>query len=832
MKWSIFNSLKKRYTALTLIIAVLMLAFNLFKQNEINAVKENIQSNIQSRNLLFQQSRNIKNTLGQFRDVVYEFQINPGQFENPNYISSIISKAVIDLEGLSAHPWIKENYHSTVSELINTINDFKNISQRLIKIRLTPRELFPSLKIANSDLQPISAKVIEKLNLTIESLEQNNDSNHQKEYKLLLEIRYHWVQMISEFRMYMLNRLNSFQESFLVSQLHLISERQNILKSKLFKLNQLNQKKQLNFNTSLIVAEISVSVYEWIRYYKRVQKINTSGEWRTDTIIFNDELKPKLKKITTLLRILDVAIEKFSNTDIESLSNIAQNQVNSLWTTTLMGFFVLLSGFIYLVKLILNPIADVTKALEDEAKGIDTKIQTDNTILETKTLISAFSDMRQQIHFRQTELEYHALHDSLTGLANRHLLNDRIQQAIHNAQQERTSFAILIMDLDRFKEVNDTLGHAIGDLLLQKVAYRLSTTMREADVIVRLGGDEFAILLNIAHRKDAEIIAKKITKEFQEVFLVNEISLYIGISIGVSLYPDHGTSLQTLIQHADIAMYVAKRNKTGYEIYDAKYDEHSLGKLSLASDIRTAIDNEQLFLKYQPVIDLKTKKVISAEALLRWNHPELGEISPDEIIPVAEQTGLINPITYWVISTAAEYNAKLGEQGIDIKIAVNLSVYNLQEDNFINNITNSFKENNIPASKFIMEITESTIMTNPKKSIDILNKLNELGIEIAIDDFGTGYSSLTYLKKLPLSRLKIDKSFIMDMIDDDNDAMIVRSTIELAHNLGLSVVAEGIEQKEGMELLNILGCEQGQGYYISRPIEGNDFENWFIENNP
>ena len=452
-------------------------------------------------------------------------------------------------------------------------------------------------------------------------------------------------------------------------------------------------------------------------------------------------------------------------------------------------------------------------------------------MLETRNLITAFKEMRLQIHVRQKELKYHVLHDDLTGLANRQLLNDRLEQSIHNANQEQTSFAILIMDLDRFKEVNDTLGHAVGDKLLQQVAKRLVNLLREVDVIVRLGGDEFSVLLTTAQEKHAETIAKKILNEFHNVFIVNDIPLYIGISIGISVYPQHGVTAQLLQQRADVAMYVAKRNKTGYEIYNQKYDEYSIGRLSLISDLRHAIDQNQLFMEYQPIIDINSGRVISVEALLRWKHPERGIINPDEIIPIAEQTGLINPITYWIFDTTAKFNKTLKDSGVNIKITINLSVYNLQESNFIENITNIFKENDISASNFIIEITESVMMTNPKKSIHVLNQLDELNIEIAVDDFGTGYSSLTYLKRLPLSKLKIDKSFIIDMINDDNDAIIVRSTIDLAHNLGMQVIAEGIEEKESLELLKILGCELGQGYFISPPRNGADLEKWIIDQN-
>ena len=831
MKWLNLDSLRKRYASLTILLAIIMFSFSWLAQKQMNSIKKDIHSNIESRNLLFQKNREFRSTISNFRDLLAKFQIDPKSFQNKEVISLRISQAVKQIEHLAEHPWIKENYGTTAFELILTLHDFDEIAKKLIKIRLTPIDVFPSLKIANTKMQPLNAIFVQNINLAIKELEDNYTAKDYKEYQKLINLRTEWIVMTSSFRMYLLNQLNSFQELFLINQLNRITALEENIISALTVLKKLNEKDKLNFTTSIALDEIYPAAVQWIKEFNNVRKINGSNNWRTDTIIYRDELEPKIQKINALLHSLDLGIERFSENDLDTLSNIAQIQVNSIWAVSIVSLFVLLTGFIFLVKLILNPIATVTHALKDESKGIDTTLQPDYSILETRNLITAFKEMRRQIHSRQKELEYHALHDDLTGLANRTLLIDRLEQSIHNAKRERSSFSVLIMDLDRFKEVNDTLGHAVGDKLLQQVAKRLTNLLREVDVIVRLGGDEFAVLLTTAQEKHAESIAKKIINEFQMVFTVDKTPLYIGISIGISVYPQHGASAQILQQRADVAMYVAKRNKTGYEIYDPKYDEYSVGRLALISDLRNAIDRKELFMEYQPIIDIKTGRVIAAEALLRWNHSQRGNVFPDDIIPMAEQTGLINPITYWILDTTAKYNKRLQANGIDIKIAINLSVYNLQESDFVENIIAIYEHNDIAASSFIMEVTESVMMTNPKKSIDVLKRIDELGIEIAIDDFGTGYSSLAYLKQLPLSKLKIDKSFIMDMIEDDNDAMIVRSTIDLAHNLGMKVVAEGIEEKEMLELLQILGCEFGQGYYMSHPISEDDFEKWTLKVN-
>ncbi len=803
-----------------------MLSMSAYEQINIDSVKKEIQKNIKSRNTLLQLNLEIKNSIMEARHLIFKFQVDPQSNSDKTLISKTIMRTVEKIKELSLYPWIIKNHYSTVSQLISTLKDFDLIADKLIKIRLNPQRLFPVFKIANESMQPLNASIIGNLQLAIKEIETSDYPENNTEYYQLVELRFYWINMISNFRMYLLNKLNAFREDSCNNQIQLVIELQEIIKNKIENLNKLETKGKLGFTTSIIIEQLSQSVNKWLNEFKKIEKISDSKIWRTDTLVYKNELEPKLKKINHLLIKLNSSIKEFSKNDLLTLSKISQYQVNSIWTASIVSLLVLLIGFVFLVKLILNPITTITQALRDESKGIEVEIIPNTSILETKNLISAFKEMRQQIHSRQKELEYHVLHDNLTGLANRKLLNDRLEQSIHNAMQENNSFAILIMDLDQFKEINDTLGHAVGDKLLQQVAKRLVFSLREVDVIVRLGGDEFAVLLTTAKEKHATIIAKKILNEFNNVFTVDDTPLYIGISIGISVFPQHGTTSQILQQRADVAMYVAKRNKTGYEIYDQKHDKYSVGKLSLISDLRNAIDSKQLEMEYQPVIDIISGEIISAEALLRWNHPSKGKIFPDDIIPTAEQTGLINPITYWIVDTTAKYNKKLQKSGVQIKIAINLSVYNLQDDYFVENIIEIFNNNEIPASNFIMEITESVMMTNPKKSIEVLNRLNKLGIEIAIDDYGTGYSSLAYLKRLPISKLKIDKSFIMDMMSDDNDAMIVRSTIDLAHNLGMKVIAEGIEDEDVLNLLGILGCDYGQGYFISRPMSSDSLEHW------
>ena len=420
------------------------------------------------------------------------------------------------------------------------------------------------------------------------------------------------------------------------------------------------------------------------------------------------------------------------------------------------------------------------------------------------------------------ELKYLALHDPLTELPNRALIQDRLEQSVREAKRNKNSFAVFMIDLDRFKEVNDTLGHDAGDQLLLQVSQRLVNALRDIDTVGRLGGDEFAILVDDVNIDSSIIVVNKIRQVFEEHFALEQMSLSTSASIGVAIYPDHGDSPQALLKCADVAMYVAKQQKEEFCIYHPSKDFHSEQRLSLVGELREAITGNQLRLFYQPKIDLQRQRVVGVEALVRWQHPDKGMINPDDFIPLAEQTGLIKSLTQWVLEKALSDLQKWSVKGIDISIAVNLSAQNLQDSQLINNLRDLLKKYKTLPGNLVLEVTETALMHNTEAAIETLDKLKELGVFLSIDDFGVGYSSFSYLKRLPVDDIKIDKSFIMDMDHDADDAVIVESIISLAHHLGLQVVAEGVENIAVMKQLLQWGCDMAQGYYISRPIPENE----------
>ncbi|MFV2061270.1 MAG: putative bifunctional diguanylate cyclase/phosphodiesterase [Gammaproteobacteria bacterium] len=439
-----------------------------------------------------------------------------------------------------------------------------------------------------------------------------------------------------------------------------------------------------------------------------------------------------------------------------------------------------------------------------------------------------FKNILQMQHIALLE-RHHALHDNLTGLPNRHLLLERIKKAISGQNPKQKQVSILLMDLDRFKEINDTLGHVAGDLLIQQIAPRLKKVLRDTDTIARIGGDEFAIVLPDTGSGIAQAIALKLINSLIVPFEIEGHNLNVAMSIGISVYPHDGFDCDTLVQKADIAMYVAKSKQCGYSLYDEKQDQYSLNRLKLTGELHKAIKNKELVVYYQPIINISKGQISCVEALIRWNHPESGVISPEIFIPLAENAGIMSLITQWVLEKSLDQVQRWRKQGINIGMHVNLSMSDIQDSNFPKYLNEILKSTNTIPGNLTLEITENSMMTDLKRAKDVLNQLYHIGVNLAIDDFGTGFSSLAYLKQLPTHEIKIDKSFVLDMLEDEDDAIIVRSTVDLAHNMGRIVTAEGVADKETYDLLEILGCNRAQGHYICMPLEANELSSWFVK---
>ena len=496
---------------------------------------------------------------------------------------------------------------------------------------------------------------------------------------------------------------------------------------------------------------------------------------------------------------------------------------------TIIGIIVAAVASVLTAKRIAQPLrqlAGIARRLERGDYRAQTGFQRGD---EIGALAKAFDSMRDGIAKREQEIRRLAYWDPLTNLPNRAQFVTLLNESLDQAKKREQQVFVLMMDLDRFKHVNDVMGHSFGDDLLRHVAERLQVLVVEAHPeahVARLGGDEFVVLLPGADIGRAQAIAAAILLALEQPLSLDDQTVDIGAGVGIAGFPAHGADAEALLSMAEVAMYAAKQRNDGAVVYDALLDKGSETSLSLLTELRNAIERNEFRLHVQPKMKLDTGEVVGVESLVRWVHPERGNVFPDEFIPFAEQTGFIRVLTRWVLDQSAALCREMADKGIDLKVSVNLSTRDLLDQDLPTKFMDILRRHRVEPESFCLEITESAIMDDPIRAQQTLERLHAMGVDLSIDDFGTGYSSLAYLKRLPVDELKIDKSFVLNMENDIGDTKIVRSTIDLGHNMGLRVVAEGIESEAVWRLLAALGCDQGQGYFMSRPIPGDKLVEW------
>ena len=495
---------------------------------------------------------------------------------------------------------------------------------------------------------------------------------------------------------------------------------------------------------------------------------------------------------------------------------------------TVAGVLLFAVGTGLVAQRLATPLRSLLAATQRLSRGeYDVPLEHTDRTDEIGNLARSFDLMRVDIGAQQTEIRRLAYWDRLTGLPNRERFRDAVVQAIAASASTPQPLAVLTLDLDRFKHVNDVLGYAFGDRLLQVVAERLSQQVRSHDdMVARLGGNEFAILLQRADAADAHDVAQRINQSFELPLAFEDQTVDLSAGIGFACWPGDAGDADTLLSRSEIAMYAAKRKLSGALQYDAAFDSSSAQTLSLLSELRHAVEHQELRLYLQPKVPLHGQTGQAAEALVRWQHPQRGLVPPMQFIPFAEQTGFVRHLTLWMFEEVARLLADPRTQGLPLRVSVNLSTRDLLDPELSHRLAEILVRHGVAASAFCLEITESAIMDDPQRAEAMLNRLSEQGFKLSIDDFGTRYSSLAYLKRLPVDELKIDKSFVMGMETGEDDAMIVRSTIDLAHNLGLTVVAEGVETAAIQDRLRALHCDEAQGYHIARPLPVDDFLAW------
>jgi diguanylate cyclase (GGDEF)-like protein len=786
-------------------------------------------SQMQMISSLLDSTNQLRNYMNNVKHAIDTFMLEPERTEQKQLLSNQLDQANSLLDDLKNNAIIQSlNVQKTLNKIHNEIYALKNYSSKLFQIRVSANQQYPALQISSTIMLPSRNEIFSILELTIAEYQNSELSSENFEvYNTLIDTQKTWITTIAEYRLYMANRIGSFNEQGLREQETNIVNYIEQLQTLSSKLNQYSQASFLGFEGTELVTKLPDHLQQWYRGFMEVMKINHSNRWRQDSQIMKEIIVPLLNEIDHSLVMIDEKINAEKNMVLNRLSRSGATQTLVLAGVILLFLLYISISIISLKKLIIKPIALIASTLKNKALGLHAvHTLSIKQTRETQDLLQAFDEMNQQIIQRQNALEEQALSDTLTGLPNRLKLKESLNYQIRISQREKFPLILMMLDLNRFKEVNDTLGHHIGDQLLIQVGKRLQKALRDTDTVARLGGDEFAIILPYANKENAVEIANKINRLIEAPFKIHSYSLRVSISIGISEYPHDGDNMNVLMQYADVAMYTSKKKKNAFSFYDPSADLHSIERLSLGSELHLAMEEQQLALYFQPKHHLDTGLLTGAEALIRWQHPKQGFISPDLIIETAEQMGFINELSYWVIENAISQCAECHNNHNLLNIAINLSVHNLRDQNLVEKIKLALEKNRLSSQHLTLEVTESAMMTSPEQSIEILTQLNQLGITISIDDFGTGFSSLAYLKQLPVKEIKIDKSFVIDMQEDSNDAVIVRSTIDLGHNLGLNVVAEGVEDQSIWNMLKAMNCDMAQGYHLGRPMKAEDFKVW------
>lgn len=821
------HSLRQRYLGVALLLVVIVVASAIATERYVSTTARASAVNIENRNHVQQRSRSLRNAIWGAEYALQSYVLTP-EAAYRQVVDSNLRDASTDAALLRGQDWIRTHgLQSTLERIDAKLRTLQTATRELMNIRADVNRLFPSTLLMDNVLSPANARFQTAVHVMLAEMEAEGDHTRPPSYPLFQDAARAWSQMIAAFRLYIVRRAGLYGDTGrgLEEAGHDIQLILETTEQHLQRLAALDRNQELDLPESETLRQLQEAVTTWKHGLVEFRSQQENSQWRSDVPMILEQIQPAFAELWNQLDRIDEQLERDAERNTSQWAQVAQRLNTNLLALALLAVLFIAVGFIFFQRTVLQPLSQLTRAMKAVAKGEPhAKLPRVNSI-EAGDLIEAFAHMRRAVHERQLALRHQALHDTLTGLPNRTLLRDRLQQAILSAERGHHSvFSLLMLDLDRFKEINDTLGHAAGDHVLCEVGARLGALLRRSDTVARLGGDEFAVLLPEMPLRQAQDIAQLVADTVERPLFYQDRDLPVGVSVGIAVFPDHGRDVETLFKHADVAMYVAKQNGLAYSVYNMQQDQHSHGRLALISELRAAIADDALTLHYQPKLDMLDGKVLGVEALLRW--PQWSAIPTEYLIRTAEKTSLIKPLTQWVLRTAIRQIGQWRDNGLELAVAVNLSTWNLAHSDLDATIQQLLQTHGVAADLLELEITENAMMQNPERAHAILDRLAALGVRLTVDDYGTGYSSLAHLKNMPVDRIKIDKSFVSDMTTDENDAVIVRSTIDLAHNLGMQVIAEGVGNRETWEMLEALGCDAAQGFFIAHPLPAQALEDW------
>jgi diguanylate cyclase (GGDEF)-like protein len=819
------DSYRGRYLYLSALAFVIFCSFAVINWNYIDKSSLTTRQNIIKRNENTLALNEIINQYQLIRIQIYQFSLNPEQV-NPVDINDSTTRLINLTSNIDI--LLYDNIDATVLNnfIFQIPSQLHAATLDFIRTRTNPDLWIPALRVMTENLLPVNTEILVLLEEMIDDATIYNEQSKSLRMRLL-ELKNSWLSTVSEFRLLASNRMGIFDTSAnsISSRVANIDLYINLSRKKLAAIDKMTLAQDYSYFRNSLFTELKQNISNWILIHEKAKSLLLDNNWRSDI--------PALKKIDSLLNEFNETLIALSNEqqkqtslDIQSLNK--NNRAYSVFFLVLgiLLLIILIVIYTYIDRNVLRPITQTTRALLLQSKGISQELQLKSHTTETRQLIDAFNLMREQINQRENRLDFIAHHDNLTHLPNRLMFNERLEHAISLTQRGQKQVALMLLDLDRFKLVNDTLGHLFGDKLLQQTAQRLRECMRAEDTIARLGGDEFAIILeNINSQDEIEAFARKIIKLFEPPFFIDDQELHASTSIGIALSPSDSSDINTLIRFTDIAMYESKnRGRNQYTFFSDDLEDSEESIINFENMLREALQQDQFELYYQSIIDIKNDEQLISEAFLRWNHPARGLLMPIDFIPVLDNSELLFELSCWVITHAQSFQSLVEQKlGVVPNISINLpsSIFQLKHyrDKFEQILLNDIKH----PECFILEVTENTLITDMVNTAQVLNNLHTKGYRIALDDFGTGQSSLSHLRAFPIDTIKIDREFVRDVTRDQNDANLVSAIISLSHDMAISVIAEGVETQQQFDFLADKGCHLFQGFYFSKPMAASEY---------